>query len=457
MADINIDIEDRVVSDISTERINVIVDTTPTKLKKEARQRVKVEDAFKVVPNYITSSINYTMPDSALDYVSQDELDTAIISAVGDATAYVDNELQYVETTGDGSIMSKLTEVDANYVSTGIIGQYALIAELDQQTIAQDFYIDKWTNEYIYDRDPWTGNDDYLALRWATINAATAEAEYPLSGLGGIVLETVRAYTTITAQHIYDQSVRVGNTAATYYEDIITLADDQSAQATKTESLSAIVGTAAGELISKDEATVGFPVDGLGGMIGSDITPPVRTTRIGEGALVTGDKYVVHANYTTVTELTRAEVEAHIVAEDPVYTWMGPFIKWRLADDATVPNVSATKYSTNTGTGAITGWAFSDGDGGSNFMIAADNFSIVDPSLDFGAKVPFEVNTGTGKIKMTSDVEIDGNLIITQSITSDRMGANRLVNVSAYDINGNIVEENVTMDINFSTGSIYIQ
>ena len=37
---------------------------------------------------------------------------------------------------------------------------------------------------------------------------------------------------------------------ATYYENIVTLADDQSAQATKTESLSAIVGTAAGELIS---------------------------------------------------------------------------------------------------------------------------------------------------------------------------------------------------------------
>lgn len=440
MADTNIKIDDRIDADITNERVTVTLDATPISVKKGLRGQIKVSQKFKVVPDHYSAALRYTMPDSALNYVSQQDLTDSILESAAGSRVYVDEAMQYTEEAAEGTIMQKLTEIDVNYLSTGEADQYALIAELDQQTIAQDFYIDKWTNDYIQDRDPWTGNDEYLALRWAAIDAATAEANYPLGNLTGTPLfdegePIIRAYTTITAQHIYDQSVRVGNSMASYYEDVRTLADDQSAQATKTEKLSATVGTAVGELITKEAATVGLPQDDLGGMMiggsgsGTSETPPAQNTRIGGEPLVTGDKYVYKAS-EPLTELNRVETQSYILSGiQPVYSWMGPFMRWRLVSDTSVPNVSATKYSTNTSTGKITGWSFSDGDGGSNFMIAADNFKLVAAGQDVAnAYCPFEVNAATGEIRFIGTVTF-GSIEDPPDMVAENTNINTISNI----------------------------
>lgn len=64
--------------------------------------------------------------------------------------------------------------------------------------------------------------------------------------------------------------------------------------------------------------------------------------------------------------------------------------------------------------GKVTGWSFGDGSNvQSSFGVYADNFFVGNAAT--GKKV-FEVNQATNKIKMTSDVEVDGNLTVINNV-----------------------------------------
>lgn len=66
----------------------------------------------------------------------------------------------------------------------------------------------------------------------------------------------------------------------------------------------------------------------------------------------------------------------------------------------------------------------------SAFVVAADRFAVVKPDGTGTAKVPFSIDTGTGKVAFTADVVIDGGLVVSGTITSDKVGTNTLSAVS---------------------------
>ncbi|WP_418186722.1 host specificity factor TipJ family phage tail protein [Aliarcobacter lanthieri] len=67
------------------------------------------------------------------------------------------------------------------------------------------------------------------------------------------------------------------------------------------------------------------------------------------------------------------------------------------------------------------------------------------------------IDDNLAKAINNSTTTINGGKITANTITADKFGANRLVNVSAYNANGEIIESLVRMDINFAQGYIYIK
>lgn len=104
-------------------------------------------------------------------------------------------------------------------------------------------------------------------------------------------------------------------------------------------------------------------------------------------------------------------------------TYFGTVIGWKqtTADTAQSWAGGASSILQDPDTGAATGWSYADGSGidQSIFKIQADKFQV---SNSDNSKTPFIIDSGTGKITMTSDVEIDGNLNIKNgSVTATQI------------------------------------
>ncbi len=129
--------------------------------------------------------------------------------------------------------------------------------------------------------------------------------------------------------------------------------------------------------------------------------------------------------------------------------WTGEWSGWEtttLTPGEAVSGWAASAATFATGDqGQITGWGFSDGSAtDSQFTIAADTFQIYSST---GGKPIFDLSTTAGKLKMTSDVEIDGNLnILDGTITSASINTVGLIaeNIESTSIiYGNIIEGSV--------------
>lgn len=118
--------------------------------------------------------------------------------------------------------------------------------------------------------------------------------------------------------------------------------------------------------------------------------------------------------------------------------------------------------------GAIAGIGLAATDSGadnatSSVIINADKFAVVAAGAEgvTGAKVPFYIDTGAGKIKFTADVVVDGDLLVGGTVTSEKIGTNTL-NAVTIDTSGSVratgsyTEGSFSfMSANFKTGGVF--
>ena len=136
---------------------------------------------------------------------------------------------------------------------------------------------------------------------------------------------------------------------------------------------------------------------------------------------------------------------------------------------ATVTTLAST-YATQTAVGAIyevsveanghvSGYRSVATGTNSVFQIYAEQFAISSSSTTEGYS-PFQVDTVNHKINMTSDVAIDGNLIVSGTIDAAQVN---VINLNATNIKAGVIYNTggnattYTMKIDLDNGSIYIQ
>jgi len=136
---------------------------------------------------------------------------------------------------------------------------------------------------------------------------------------------------------------------------------------------------------------------------------------------------------SSITSATTAAIDAggNYALASEVLT-----LSTNLADNYSTTSVINSTYATQNAVGAIyevaveangrvSGYrAVSDGIS-SVFEIYAEKFAISSSATQEGYQ-PFQVDTVNHKINMTSDVAIDGNLLVSKSVTADQIAANTI-------------------------------
>ena len=336
MTSTEIEVDDKVILtsgstvtiDVDEDRTKVVDDNLPNTLR--------LNDSYEVKPKIESFTTDYTVPESTIGTLFDDIQvirDKLVNALAGQELAIID-QITYAVDSAEGIIRKKLEELDVKYIGNDVLNQYAMTSELNTHTIANEYVIDRWTGLYIQDREDWVkgdDNDDYLAARWAKETEAEADADYPLSGLtgtlawelsdGSIVYEDeapdgasvhYKVMTTITSQDIYDKVVRVGHNQASYSSKIAAFADEQSAYATRTETLEATSDDIVAKLETVGGVMAGDVVYYLEDYTADDATDPV----IGMVAVFSPDGYVRTDTSTFTLDDDRLEYTATL--DDPV-------------------------------------------------------------------------------------------------------------------------------------------
>jgi hypothetical protein len=141
-----------------------------------------------------------------------------------------------------------------------------------------------------------------------------------------------------------------------------------------------------------------------------------------------------------------------------------------VGDNYSTTSVINSTYATQTAVGAIyevsveanghvSGYRSVATGTNSVFQIYAEQFAISSSSTTEGYS-PFQVDTVNHKINMTSDVAIDGNLIVSGTIDAAQVN---VINLNATNIKAGVIYNTggnattYTMKIDLDNGSIYIQ
>ena len=182
-------------------------------------------------------------------------------------------------------------------------------------------------------------------------------------------------------------------------------------------------------------------------VVTTDLTQNYYTAVGTDGAIASADtalKATIDSEYTNTATLelnyyTAVNTDAAIAsAVTTLSTYVG--------DNYSTTSVINSTYATQTAVGAIyevaveanghvSGYRSVATGTNSIFQIYAEQFAISSSLTDEGYS-PFQVDTANHKINMTSDVAIDGNLLVSKSITSNQIAANT---ITANEIAANTI------------------
>ena len=138
------------------------------------------------------------------------------------------------------------------------------------------------------------------------------------------------------------------------------------------------------------------------------------------GAQSTADSKATTFRQTTPpTALATGDIWYDTDDSNKMYRWSGS--SWADVQDANISTLYAKYGVTLNVNGYVTGFAQNNNGTTGTFVILADKFAVVDPSGDPAEPeyVPFSISGG--KIVMTTDVTIDGDLLVTGSINGNRL------------------------------------
>ena len=198
------------------------------------------------------------------------------------------------------------------------------------------------------------------------LTSAESDISTNASAITALDTRVTSAEGTITSQ---------ASDITTLQSDLTTAEGDISANATAVSGLDTRVTTAEGNITSNTTS-----ITSLTSTINDPTTGLAATATVASGASTTAA-----ANATAITDL---EAEAYLT-------------------------VSAG--------GNISGFKATADSAGSSFTIQADQFAIVSDD-ESQTKIPFAVDNTTGTVSFNADVEIDGDLIATGTITGGAIG-----------------------------------
>ena len=435
----------KVVKEQTVETTGLVIDSDKLELLESGTSvRLVGNSSYKILPANGFSSVNvdYVLPTGLDGFVKADDLNQMILeSTAGQGFAQVAQEALTVGTTARDTgltLTQNYSDLDATvlraYDAEGnIIGDgdvYALQTKLQTMATAVEYLIDRWTGNYVQDRSDW--DQEAWNTRQTYDNILNdVDMDTPLVELGTQLLfeddgaVKYKKTVTLTAQDIYDKSLRVENSQVGYREELKLFADDQLAYGQKAEVLEASAGELAAKVVANQAVVAGKGTEWTAGAI-----------TIGQWKLFDGRYWSYLAG--SYGELGDGWVEISLSEKD-LGVQIGGF------QQLAVVGGEITGITATTGTDTTP----------SKFKINADEFEI---SNSTNSKSPFTIGT-TGKIKLTGDVAIDGALVIDGSITANGLSANSITSskIVAGSITGSDIATNTLNATQIDVNNLFAQ